>query len=118
MRHQVRQEGNILMVELSGRPTEERMHALISDLLKTVDRGVRGTLVELRAIRSMGPVAAKSLVTSLPQRGVPRDHRIALLLMDESPGVDARFAETVAVNRGIAMSVFEDRDCALRWLAG
>jgi hypothetical protein len=36
---------------------------------------------------------------------------------DKSKRASAEFAETVAVNRGIAMKIFLDRDDALSWLA-
>lgn len=47
----------------------------------------------------------------------PRGSRIAVVIpSDPEKAMPARFAETVAVNRGIAMRIFLEHSDAVRWL--
>lgn len=46
----------------------------------------------------------------------PRTRLAVVIPSDPAQAESARFAETVALNRGIAMRIFLEHDDAIRWL--
>jgi hypothetical protein len=116
MQYVSRREQGYLIVRLSGAPSEQEVRDMLRSLLsETAD--TRGMIVEVEVEFGLGLTSTKNLVSSLPAIGFAPDYRIALLLLNEASRKSARFAEDVAVNRGIALRVFSERDGALRWLA-
>jgi hypothetical protein len=117
MEYTVRDAGHYLIVEMAGAPSEPAVREMLKAMAASSSGGqVIGALVEVRVAYGLDLVSSKDLVLSLPSLGFPRSYRIAVLLLDEVASQAAQFAEDVAVNRGLAVRVFRDREQALGWL--
>ena len=114
MDYSIRQEGDLLVVEMSGSPSVEDTRRMFVELKAS---GGRGALLVLRTAGCLNLPDTMELVSGLPQLGFPPDFRIALLTTDASMRPTSEFAENVAVNRGIPLHTFSNRDAALRWLS-
>ena len=90
---------------------------MLRDLLAQ-SAGTGGALVEVQVAFGLGLTSTKDLVIGLPAMGYAPGYRLAVLLLDDVAARPAEFAEDVAVNRGIALRVFRERDAAERWVRG
>ena len=75
-------------------------------------------LIELRVAHCLNLLETMNVVSALPEAGFPPGYKIALLITDAKMRDSAGFAETAAVNRGIPLRAFDEREAALRWLDG
>jgi hypothetical protein len=114
MDYSIRQEGDHLVVEMSGSPSVEDTRRMFVELKK--QGGTRALLV-VGTRGCLNLPDTMDAVSALPQLGFPADYRVALLTTDESMRTTGEFAENVAVNRGIPLHSFSNRDAALRWLS-
>ena len=117
MEYSIRREPPYLFVSLSGAPSERELRAMIAEMARSID-GTVGALVEARMASGLDLLATKDLVTGGQAMGIPPAYRVALLLLDEGGRESAQFAEDVAMNRGLGLRVFREREKALAWLAG
>jgi len=115
--YSIRREPPYLLVSLSGTPSERELRAVIVEMARSM-AGTSGALVEARVASGLDLLATKALVTGGQAMGIPQAYRVALLLLDDGGRESAQFAEDVAVNRGLSLRVFREREKALAWLAG
>ena len=106
----IRPAGAHLDVNLTGLPGKAEFESLFGEMRRQGGAALRA-LIELRTEGCLDTLDTMDVVSSLP-----RDCRIALLITDERMRDSAEFAETVAVNRGIAVRMFDRRASAERWL--
>ena len=116
MQFSVHPESSYLRVEMSGLPTPAEVHAMFVAMVRQQNAAPRA-LIELQVAQCLNFLDAMTVMSALPSLGFPAGYRLALLIADEKMRESAEFAETVGVNRGIAVRVFEQRDAALAWLA-
>lgn len=116
MRFSVHPEPSLLRVEMSGLPTPGEVHAMFVAMVKEKAAPPRA-LIELQVDQCLSLLDTMTVMSAVPSLGFPADYRLALLITDERMRESAEFAETVAVNRGIAVRVFDQREAALTWLA-
>jgi len=117
LEYSIRREPPYLVVSLSGTPSERELRAMIAEMARSM-AGTAGALVEARVTSELDLLSTKGLVTGGPEMGIPPPYRVALLLLGEAGHESAKFAEDVAVNRGLGLRVFRERAKALAWLAG
>ena len=89
---------------------------MFREMARRVGEAPPRALIELLVEHCLNLLDTMQAMSILPTLGFPSDYRLALLITDEKMRSSAQFAETVGVNRGIAVRVFDDRDAALRWL--
>ena len=116
MRVDIRAESPYLLVDLTGSPTRLEIQALFEAMPRTLEGRAPRALIELHVDHCLDSLDTLEAISAIPQLHFPMGYRIALLITDESMRASAEFAETVAVNRGIAVRVFDRRDPALHWL--
>jgi len=104
-----------LRVEMSGMPTPAEVHSMFVEMARQKNEPARA-LIELRVEQCLSFMDTMQVMSQLSSLGFPSNYRLALVITDEKMRASAAFAETVGVNRGIAVRVFEERDVALRWL--
>jgi hypothetical protein len=124
MKLEIRAEGGILEVVASGKFTlEKAQHAFVEMLDAVALHGTAKVRFDGREIvgnpktieRFLYGEFAATTVAAYGTRGVARATQFAYVL--RPPVLDPeRFGETVAVNRGMNVKVFEDPEEALRWL--
>ena len=118
MQYTLQRRAGHMLLNLTGAPSEAELRVLLGEMLQCYrDAALDKALVEVKVAFGLDPVGVKSLVTGLPAMGFPSHFRIAVLLLDEAAAKATRFAEDVAVNRGIALRLFRDRAEALAWLS-
>ena len=115
MEFTLKSEPSYLRVQMTGLPTADEVRGMFQQLAKM--KGPPRTLIELLVDQCLSFLDTMKVMSDLPLLGLPGDYRLALLITDEKMRESAEFAETVAVNRGIAVRVFDQRDAALAWLA-
>ena len=115
MRFSLHPQPTHLRVEMSGLPTSSEVHAMFVEMVRQKNTPARA-LIELQVDQCLNFLDTMQVMSQLPVLGFPADYRLALVITDEKMRASAQFAETVAVNRGIAVRVFDERDAALRWL--
>jgi hypothetical protein len=113
--YSIRQEEGILVVDMSGDPSAADVRAMFAALLRHGE--IRRALLVMRTAQCLSLPDTMDVVAALPKMGFPRDYRIALLTTDDAMRATSQFAEDVAVNRGIALHTFSERDKALSWLS-
>jgi hypothetical protein len=99
---------------MSGLPTVDEARAMFRQLAKA--EGPPRALIELLVDQCLNFLETVQVMSDLPTLGLPSGYRLALLITDDRMRASAQFAETVAVNRGVAVKTFDRRDEALRWL--
>lgn len=79
--------------------------------------GIRSVLVDMRGIHHGFSTLDIHEFNTRHREAFPPGTRHAVVVSGATiPPADARFAENVAVNRGVSLKVFTDIDEALRWL--
>jgi len=116
MRFSLHPQPTHLLVEMSGMPTPDEVHAMFVELARQKTTPPCA-LVELQVEQCLSFMDTMQVMSALPALGFPTGYRLALVITDEKMRASAQFAETVAVNRGVAVRVFDERDAAVRWLA-
>lgn len=114
MQFSIQPEQNYLRVQMSGLPTADEARAMFRQLAQA--GGPPRALIELRVAQCLNFLDTVQVMSALPAMGFPGGYRLALLITDDSMRASAQFAETVGVNRGVAVKAFDVRDEALRWL--
>jgi hypothetical protein len=115
MDYSIRREEGLLAVDMSGDPSIEDLRAMFAEMLRHGE--FRRALLVMRTAHCLSLPDTMELIAALPKMGFPGDYRIALLFTDESMRQTSQFAENVAVNRGIGLHAFSERDKALSWLS-
>lgn len=110
MAYAIRPAGAHLDVDLTGLPGKADFETLFGEIRRQGGAVMR-VLIEFRTETCLDTLDTLDVVS-----GLPRDCRIALLITDERMRDSAQFAETVAVNRGIAVRMFDRRSSAEHWL--
>jgi hypothetical protein len=105
-----------LQVEMSGMPSAAEVRAMFTEMAQHVKQTAPRALIELQVEQCLDFLDTMQVMSALPGLGFPAGYRLALVITDEKMRASAQFAETVGVNRGIAVRVFDERDAALRWL--
>jgi hypothetical protein len=90
--YSIRQEEGLLLVDMSGNPSIEHLRAMFEEMLRHGE--FRRALLVMRTAYCL----------SLPDT------------MELVRRISSQFAEDVAVNRGIALHSFSERDKARSWL--
>ncbi|HUQ24616.1 MAG TPA: hypothetical protein VM140_03020 [Burkholderiales bacterium] len=119
MEFQLHSEPTYLRAEMSGVPSAGEVHAMFEEMARRHAAGAPPrALIELQVEQCLNFLDTVQVMSELPALGLPADYRLALLITDDKMRASAQFAETVAVNRGLAVRAFRERDAALRWLDG
>jgi hypothetical protein len=110
---------SVWQVVFSGRVNAESFHTAVNEeLLAAINDNIKGILVDfLHADVVMSTMEAYELgkrVASIPEF---RTIRIVFLYRSGKE-IDGIFLETVTANRGIPVSIYNDRDKAMKWLSG
>ncbi|MBD3178231.1 hypothetical protein GF321_00740 [bacterium] len=110
---------SVWQVVFSGRVDAESFHTAVNEELLAASRNnIKGILVDFRQANAvMSTMEAYELgkrVASMPEF---RTIRIVFLYRSGKE-LDGMFLETVAANRGIPISIYKDRDKAMKWLSG
>jgi hypothetical protein len=117
MEFSVHPESSYLRVEMSGVPSSQEVHAMFQEMARRHAGGEPPrALIELQVAQCLNFLDTIQVMSELPAMGFPDNYRLALLITDDKMRASAQFAETVAVNRGLAVRAFQERDAALRWL--
>ena len=115
MRFSLHPQPTHLRIEMSGMPTPEEVHAMFVEMARQKGGPARA-LVELQVEQCLNFLDTMQVMSELPALGFPSHYRLALVITDEKMRASAEFAETVGVNRGIAVRVFDRTDADLIWL--
>jgi hypothetical protein len=110
--------GQYLLASASGRRTRQSVVALTMEIFRAaLDAGLSKVLVDVTALEGRLGVLDSFLVVS-DAFGVIRGRGVSqAAIVDRSMRpVRGWFLETVAVNRGYNIRVFEDRQAAAEWL--
>ena len=124
IRLEMRAEPGLLRADAAGEFSLEEAKRTFLEILEAVAKHkTKKVLFDGRALMGepetlerflYGEFVAKSVV-EFEDRGVSRATKFAYVL--EQPMLDPRrFGETVAVNRGMLVEIFDNLDGALRWL--
>ena len=110
---------SVWQVVFSGRVDAESFNTAVNEeLLAAINDNIKGILVDfLHADVVMSTMEAYELgkrVASIPEF---RTIRIVFLYRSGKE-IDGIFLETVAANRGIPVSIYNDRYKAMKWLSG
>jgi hypothetical protein len=116
MQFSIHSEPSHLRIAMSGRPTPSEVHAMFVAMVRQPNAPPRA-LIELQVEQCLNLLDTMTVMSALPSLGFPAGYRLALVIADEKMRESAEFAETVGVNRGIAVRVFDLKDAALAWLA-
>ena len=115
--------GDILRVEIFGERSrdpeqlKQDSHAAWREIAQvTSENRLEKLLVVSHAKGDYSALKAYEINSTLDACGVQRGWTIAFANLDENSFEDVRFAETVAVNRGFKVGVFQSEDRALSWL--
>lgn len=124
MNLEMRAEAGVLKVVATGRFTLDSAQRIFVEMLEAAaSHGVAKVHLDGREVvgnprtieRFLYSEFAAETVAAYSSRGLARTTPFAYVL--RPPVLDPeRFGETVAVNRGMNVKVFEDPDEALRWL--
>ena len=112
----MRPAGAHVEVEVSGPVSKSEWQSMFERLGQSVQSGRAGALIALHVDECLNSLDTLDVVTAIPLLGLPPDFRIALLVDNDSMRASAEFAETVAINRGIAVRAFAERGPAVSWL--
>jgi hypothetical protein len=115
MQFSVHPESSYLRVEMTGLPSAPEVQAMFAELAKQAGDAPR-VMIELRVDECLNFVEVVEVMSSLPDLGLRHDGRLALVITEDRMRASAQFAETVGVNRGFAVRVFDRRDAAFAWL--
>lgn len=115
-------EGSILRVDISGDRTKGDLTSSAKEAWREVarvarDKNLRRILVISRATGNYPTLSAFQINSTLEDCGVQRGWVIAFVNIDPDSYQDIKFAETVAVNRGFTVKVFNNTDKARMWLS-
>ena len=108
------EEQGYVDLEVVGALDAEAMRAQIQRVMEAAERAdLRRVLVELTAVDQMPPASAIYEMIG----GMRRNFRYVLVAPgDRMAAEGVRFVETAAMNSGLAMRIFEDRERGLEWL--
>ena len=117
----VENHGSYLCVEISGKrkPDTERDEAIATwgpVLAECRSAGLTRMLVRYRMHGRFSLMHAFDLSNNPERLGWVRSLRIAVVRIEGTPFDELRAVETVAVNRGFPMRIFEDEENAKTWL--
>lgn len=117
----IENHGSYLCVEVSGtrKPDTEHDEAIATwgpILAECRSAGLVRMLIRYRMHGHFSLMHAFDLSNKPEQLGWMRSLRIAIARLEGTPVDELRAVETVAVNRGFPMRVFEDESAAKDWL--
>jgi hypothetical protein len=108
-------DARYLVCQVFQLPRLDEYRAMLAEVVDWAKRGnIERVLFDARAVPARfsildGLAYGESIVEIIPPR-----FRLATLVNQEAP--NRRFVETFALNRGIYLNYFTDRDQALAWL--
>jgi len=112
-------KGSYLVVTVTGDNTPEDVTEYLSEVREVClkHQFARVLIVENLQGPSLRTFSIHDIVTRSSQAVWPEIHRIAYVDLNQEHNVGAmRFAETVAVNRGVNVRVFSNVSDAAKWL--
>ena len=117
-----KQEDDLLVVEIGGQRTKGELvrHASVAWTEITSlchERGLSRLLIISRATGEYSTTNAYRINSQLSEWGVRPGWRIAFVNLDSESLANMQFGETVAVNRGFDLKVFDNVDDARKWLS-
>ena len=108
-------DGTVITALVSGDVTLEISLQILSDIIRLVhSSGVRKVLVDVRGITA--PLQTWDLHQFGISIGEHRREHMTYAVVGSGDLSAHRFVETVAINRGAEIRVFDDPDVALAWL--
>ena len=116
---EVTPEDNHLHITVGGENSPDTVRNYLSDILAAVKRHGQSNILIEENLRgpSIKILDMFDVVTKASERTAPNILRIAYIDMNKDHDRKAlQFAETVALNRGINVRLFDNRQEALRWL--
>lgn len=117
MEHSIEADKEFLRVRVSGRDTNTPPSEVCAEVLRESTRlGLMRILIELDQKFPLSPASQYQLVTKLPEIGLTRKHRIALVHRKPEAQKANEFIDVVAANRGIQMRNFPSVEEATAWL--
>ena len=111
-------EDNIVVVTLAGsRPLEDALASCQEAAQLASRKGITRVLADITETTSSVPTTEAYAVCSHLAEVFDPGVRIALVYSPERvPAPNARFAETVAMNRGVMLRAFSEADVARKWI--
>ncbi len=114
-------EDEVLLVEISGEREKKELIQSAKEAWREIagvsrEKKLVKLLVLSRATGKYPALDAFLINSSLAECGVQRVWKIAFVTLDQASFQDVKFAETVAVNRGFNLGVFNNEDSARKWL--
>ena len=111
----------LLIVEISGIREKKELTSSAREVWREIARVTRVKKVKRILILSSAtgdyPALDALLInSSLAECGVQRGWDIAFVNLDQASFQEVKFAETVAVNRGFNIGVFNNENDARKWL--
>lgn len=116
-------ENGILLVSISGKREKQELVMSAQEVWRKIARfnqanEYRRLLVVSSATGNYPVLDAYLINSKLEECGVQRGWKIAFVNLDQASFPDVKFAETVAVNRGFNLGVFDNEPDARVWLMG
>ena len=116
------EEDGVLVVEISGERPKDNLTRSAKEAWCEVARvarhkNLKRILVISSATGDYPTMDAYKINSTLDECGVQRGWKIAFVNLDPNSFQDIKFAETVAVNRGFDVGVFNNQDKARKWLS-
>ena len=114
-------EGNTLRVEIFGERPKDKLtqvskEAWVEIVKVTREKNMKKLLIVSHAIGDYPTLNALQINSSLAEYGVHRSWKIAFVNLDKKSFEQIKFSETVAVNRGFWVSIFDNEGDARNWL--
>ena len=116
---QRRIENGILRVTVSGMWTRDKASALQREVASNGVESLRGILLDARRATLNASTMDVFQIVTAHAALFPSELKTAAILSPQTAALpDARFADNLAHNRGIALRVFTDMQEAATWLDG
>jgi hypothetical protein len=114
-------ESGILLVSISGERQKDELVSSAKEVWRKIarmghEKGYGKLLIVSSATGNYPVLDAFLINSSLDECGVQRVWKIAFVNLDQASFPDVKFAETVAVNRGFDLGVFDNETDARSWL--
>jgi hypothetical protein len=114
------QKPTYLHAIVTGSNNAQNIARYLEELLnECIARGCQRVLIEERLNGPrLGTLDIFNIVSEVSERAVGKVYAIAYVDVNAKGNSSLNFAETVAVNRGLKVSVFKTTDDAEKWLLG
>ncbi len=114
-------EGNVLKVEIFGERPKDKLNQASEEAWKEIvevtrEKSIDKLLIISHATGDYPTLNAYQINSALAEYGVQKGWKIAFVNLDKKSFEQVKFSETVAVNRGFWVGIFDNEDDARSWL--